>query len=654
MVNNYLTHPVQRWDILLVMITIFIVSYRTSPLWAQAAVLPDVPLDSLISWYQERLDKVYETNQFDETYAEGYAILQRARTAQDLEQVARSHINLATWHFYVTEKIDSFYYHDSLALWYARQTDDAVLAAKMSTYVSGDLVQLGRFREGERLLFDALAVYEARDMRAEVSDIYDDLCYLHKNNDNFAASIEYGERALSIQRQLEDPYQQESTLLYLGQSYAEAGQFDSAQVKVALALGLADAREGSTSFKAKLIGTRGMIYERMGQYDLALQDYRESWELVKSISTEESEADGYKGDIGNILRLQGEYEAAIPYLEDFIALFEQLGRSTEGFMPDYYLQLAECYQKTNRSAAAATTYRKAYDLKATLLKAENEALKEELEIKYETQQKEATIAEQATSLAQQRRTQRLGVALILLLVTGLLIAWAVYRSVQRRRRVLAQLNAALESKNQQNELLLKEIHHRVKNNLQILSSLLYLQSRHIEDDTALAAIKAGQNRVDSIGLIHQKLYLGDHLASVEIQDYLRTLGQNLLDAFDIDEDRIRIDYEVQPLHLDVDTAIPLGLIVNELLNNTLKYAFPASATGRIVVQLEEVENTLRLLIQDDGIGVPSTATAAQGTGFGTRLIGLLTKKMQGEVEILPLDQGYGTRIILQKYQLVTV
>jgi two-component sensor histidine kinase len=188
----------------------------------------------------------------------------------------------------------------------------------------------------------------------------------------------------------------------------------------------------------------------------------------------------------------------------------------------------------------------------------------------------------------------------------------------------------LKAKNNENELLLKEIHHRVKNNLEMVSSLLKLQSVKTKDAEAKGVMEASQNRVQSMGIIHQKLYQGDNLASIEMKDYFQNLSENLLDAFGLSE-KVKVKYDMDPVELDVDTAVPIGLIVNELLTNSLKYAFPDDQKGEIELSLKETEkNKLHLLVADNGIG-QSDHTTVKGTGFGSQLVKLLTMQLQGKM-----------------------
>lgn len=267
----------------------------------------------------------------------------------------------------------------------------------------------------------------------------------------------------------------------------------------------------------------------------------------------------------------------------------------------------------------------------TLINAQRSEQIEALKTQYETAQKESQIALQAQALKQQRLTLwAVGAVLALVLVGGAL---------------LLRLTRQLRRRNTEKEFLIKEIHHRVKNNLQVLSSLLHLQSRQITDETALDAVREGQNRVDAMGLIHQKLYMGDNLASVNMAEYLPELGEGLLASFGFKDEQISLRYEVTDLHLDVDTAIPLGLIINELVSNSLKYAFPKGKTGAIEVALwRDDKGKLCLKVSDNGVGSNAAPDPKYSTAFGTKLVQMLSKKLGGAPQIAVGGWGYKTEI----------
>ncbi|MFM9837381.1 MAG: histidine kinase dimerization/phosphoacceptor domain -containing protein [Cyclobacteriaceae bacterium] len=247
-----------------------------------------------------------------------------------------------------------------------------------------------------------------------------------------------------------------------------------------------------------------------------------------------------------------------------------------------------------------------------------------------------------------------------LLLSTLLISFILYRNNRQKQKANAILqeqkekiniqNITLEStltqltaKNTENELLLKEIHHRVKNNLEVVSSLLELQSAQIDDPSVQSAMLASQNRVHSMGIIHQKLYQGEHLAAIEMRDYFVILGESIISSFNA-EGRVKIECDMPKLILDVDTAISIGLITNELLTNSLKYAFVEKEKGEIKISLQEQDTHggLLLKIADDGIGKRMNEKA-KGTGFGTQLINLLTQQLNGT---LTYETSNGTSVSL--------
>jgi two-component sensor histidine kinase len=305
-------------------------------------------------------------------------------------------------------------------------------------------------------------------------------------------------------------------------------------------------------------------------------------------------------------------------------------------IPENYRLLAEAYAGIAKYDSAYHFEKLRSEIKDSLLTEQTSARMSELQTKYETAQREAKIALQDDKLREQR---------IVIWAVAAVLAMALIAGT-----LLWRLSKQLRKRNEEKEFLIKEIHHRVKNNLQVLSSLLHLQSRHIKDETALDAVREGQNRVEAMGLIHQKLYMGDNLASVEMRDYLQNLGDTLLDSFGLDG-RVKITYHLQPMHLDVDTAIPLGLIINELVTNSLKYAFPDGRQGQIEISLWKNERgQLCLKVADDGVGKAGAPQLKGSTSFGTNLVEILSKKLKGKQEVMN-GEGYATVIRFENFKM---
>jgi PAS domain S-box-containing protein len=204
------------------------------------------------------------------------------------------------------------------------------------------------------------------------------------------------------------------------------------------------------------------------------------------------------------------------------------------------------------------------------------------------------------------------------------------RDTTERKRAADKIMASLREK----EVLLREIHHRVKNNMQIISSLFNLQSDEIKDPVALIRLKECQLRIRSMSLVHEKLYQSKDLAHVNFADYVRSLAYYLAHVWRVNEDRIKFDVQIDNVVLDVNTAIPCGLIVNELVSNALEHAFPESTVGTIQIALRPFEDgTFELIVQDDGVGLPKDVDVRSAETFGLQLVNLLLQQLDGSIEV---------------------
>ena len=212
---------------------------------------------------------------------------------------------------------------------------------------------------------------------------------------------------------------------------------------------------------------------------------------------------------------------------------------------------------------------------------------------------------------------------------------SVGRDVTERKRAEEQIKAALEEK----EVLLKEIQHRVKNNLQVISSLFDLQSRYSADDEVLDMLRESRNRVKSIALIHEKLYQAQDLTRIDFTEYVRSLSVHLFRSYGVGPDLVTLKTRFDHFTLAVDTAIPCALIVNELLSNCLKHAFPRGRRGEVRVELRSDNGECTVVVSDDGVGFPQDLDFGDPSSLGLRLVRTLTEQLQGTID---LDRNGGT------------
>ncbi|MBL0145886.1 MAG: sensor histidine kinase [Chitinophagaceae bacterium] len=197
---------------------------------------------------------------------------------------------------------------------------------------------------------------------------------------------------------------------------------------------------------------------------------------------------------------------------------------------------------------------------------------------------------------------------------------------------------------------MKEIHHRVKNNLQVVSSLLDLQSHTMKDVQASEAVKEGKNRVQSMALIHQNLYSEENIKGIKVKEYIGNLLQTLCDSYNITNDKVKINTNIDDLNLDVDTMIPLGLVLNELVSNSFKYAFKETQNGVLNILLHEKEDKLFLQVSDNGSGFPADVDVKSAKSFGLKMIRAFAQKLKAKLDIYN-NEGAVVEMEISKFKV---
>ena len=205
----------------------------------------------------------------------------------------------------------------------------------------------------------------------------------------------------------------------------------------------------------------------------------------------------------------------------------------------------------------------------------------------------------------------------------------VARDITERKKAEQQLKQAIKEK----ETLLKEIHHRVKNNMAVVSSLLSLQANKIEDTTVRSLFEESQQRVKSMALVHERLYQAKDLSSINFADYAKSIVSEIISLYLIDTSLITTEIDIEGIELDLESAVPCGLIINELLTNAFKYAFPNNRSGIVSVHFKKNKGIYILTIKDNGVGLPEGFDYKSASTLGIRLVGVLTRQLLGTLEI---------------------
>ena len=490
---------------------------------------------------------------------------------------------------------------------------------------------------------------EALELRKQVGDqkniakCYLNIGLVYRSRKDYANAIKFYTQSYNIKKIINDEQGMLNSLINIGAAFQNEEKFDSAYVYALQSLQLAkkiksdeDVIASKTNIAASLIN--------LNRPDEALPYLKEVEKSVernnkKSLITN---AESY----GDMYLQKNNVAAAIPYFQKALEMAKSNNRVE--LMEVFYRKLAKCFYNQNNYKLAYEYFDSSKSLGDTLLNAENSRQVNEMSAVYETAEKETQInklnAENAISNSETKRRQRernyfmLSTILFLGLAVG---AYKAFTNNKKKKELLNAQNKIIEKSLSEKEILLREIHHRVKNNLQIVSSLLSLQSNYIKDEQALEAVKDSRNRVQSMSLIHQNLYQEENLMGVDVKDYISKLADNLFQSYNIRPDNIKLIKEIEATNLDVDVVVPIGLILNELLTNCLKYAFKPGEEGAIKVILKEQDDVLYLSVYDNGVGLPADFNPETKKSFGHKMILTFLQKLKGEMKMYNED---GTKV----------
>ncbi len=538
--------------------------------------------------------------------------------------------------------------------------------------------------DSARLYFErSLAVEQQSENETGIANMHHNLGLLYEKQGNSTDAMDHYLKALEIKEKLGDKTVISSTVTAIGFVYNSQDQYEKALVHFERALQLLEEAGVPYNRKRGAYNNIGLAHMRLKDYRKARAFYRKSVEGIqeddnlrgfgifynnmgitydenfmfdsahyyytKSLQVKSRSGDKYgisstNHNIAVNYRRGGFPEKAIPHEHTSKKLAEKNG----------YLELAmKAANGLRESYEAVRHYDSAYyyalvwkNLSDSLQSVERSQAVLELQTRYETVQKDNELALQKLSLEQQHARLEEEAGYRNMLVGGMLLLFAFLIYVFRSERVKTQSNHLLLQKNKEieeksmllarslyeKEALLKEIHHRVKNNLQVISSILNMQSRNTSNPDMLSAIQEGQSRVKAMALIHQKLYQSERLSEIDFKEYAEDLLDHLSSVFT--STGIERMISATNIKLDIDIAIPLGLILNELISNAYKYAFGGEAKGQIRVELKRIaEEKLQLEVCDNGKGMPAEFSIEKTKSLGLKLVNILTRQLNGTLDI---------------------
>lgn len=470
-------------------------------------------------------------------------------------------------------------------------------------------------------------------------------CYILEKD--IKKSIYYYEKALAIFEKKKDSLWIANTSYNIGAKYKVILEFDKAQKMLSLALNYYKRLNDSASISYTLnaIGTTLMrkadIFPKKNKEYLAeaMNYCLQSLEYIDSTQNPSDFAMTI-GNIGDMYYSNNDFDLAEKYVLQALSI--QKRRHDLRFMISNYLRLSHIYEKKGDYKASLENLKNYNMISDSLFSKDKDERMLDMMQKYETDKKEReiTLLQSQNELKdlQNRQLKWLFGFIFVFLTLIASIIYFLYVQKQKHNQVLSEKNALISQTLAEKEVLMREIHHRVKNNLQVVSSLLNLQSKHIKDELALDAIREGRDRVKAMAMIHQNLYQETSITTIEMGEYCEKLAENLFTSYNIHKDKIKLLTDIENMRIDVDQAIPMGLVLNELISNSLKYAFPENRLGELFISLKNEAEYIVFEVRDNGIGLPTNWDIKQQKSFGYQMIQAFCKKLKSEL-IITVQKG---------------
>lgn len=533
---------------------------------------------------------------------------------------------------------DSSFYYASLANKHAEKTEYPSGGAEALLHLSNYYNIRGNYSQAMSHALDALHIFDSLHLPAAMADVYAQIAYIYKTMAGQNRTPAYLNSGIAMSRQAYEKYSLAADtagmanslnitgILYRDKYYAEsvAAYFDTAFYCYRQAMQMITSSGAGEQYLGKLYNNTSQYYsEYKKEYHQGIDWLMKALEFNHQRNNRTSLLYNY-GNISFCYRQLKDYTQARAYAERMLKGAEEMGQPLRRH--DALYELYQTFKEEGQYAEALEYYILADRITDSLSNADKTREVAEIRGKFETEKKESEIKRLHTEkgIIQQRNVfLSAGLGLFFLLSIALVV---LYKRTQRQKQEIADQSLRLT-------VMMKELHHRVKNNLQVVSSLLSLQSYKATDENAVSAFRETQQRVQAMSLIHQRLYHTGDLMAVDMKEYITDLAESLLASFGFEEDGFGLEINVDKEKLDVEKALPIGLIINEIVTNAMKYAYSGLLRPELLISMTENQQHIILQIKDNGQGMDLTAWQ-QNKGFGRQLIRALCRQLNASEQIL--------------------
>ncbi len=528
---------------------------------------------------------------------------------------------------------------EALAL--AEQNNNTSKKALALEYIGLFHRKMGNYPEAVEASFEAMRIYEAMGNQNDLVAMQLQIGSHFAEDKNFSSAISYIGKALNTFREQRDTMGMVLALINLGESYRMREDLDSAATCFNECIAL-NRSLNQDMVEGYAVGNLGMVYFQQGKLPEAVEALNSSIELLSKLN-DFSSVSVYQAELAKVWIQMGQKEKGRELLKASLEMARRENLKKQ--IRDINKDLANFYEAEGRYKRALG-HRKQYEIyQDSLVNIDNVREVEQLESKYWLDLKEADIR----LLEQANQTKR-NILIMLSVGTVILLTllFLLYRLQLSRKRAFVKVSeqkTIIEKREQEKALLLRELNHRVKNNLQMVSSMFSLQSGQLRGTPAAEALTAARRRIDALMLIHQKLYRENVDAKIALSDYIKELVDSLVYSFN---KKVNLQFDLDPVSFHLDSAIPLGIVVNELITNSLKYAGDVEEVA-LNLKVKQNNGNVSVVIGDNGPGLPDDFDFQKTSSLGLKLVHSLVKQLHGDITQTN-DNGCRWEIVLRNKQ----
>lgn len=489
---------------------------------------------------------------------------------------------------------------------------------------------------------ESILMYEELNNSLGKSRLLNNIAVIYEGQGEMSLAVEYYEEALKGFEENDSKKGYASTLNNLGRIYSGVDQnYEKALDCYMKSLAIREEIEDNYG-RSSSLNNVGYIYLIMGDTAKGLDYLHQSLELRRMLKSPIVISSSLI-NIGNVRFAQGNLELALQHGREALEIGQKEGYLVR--IQDASLLLKQVYQEQGKVEDELAMYELYIKCRDSLNSEENTTAVYRQQLQYEYQKRKALDQKETeTQLAiadEREERQRIltivsSICLFIFLLLSLIL-FSRLRLIKKQKGIIETQNTALEGQNAEKEYMMMEIHHRVKNNLQIVKSLLRFQSREIEDPEILQMFEDSERRIISMSLVHEQMYRSENLMAIDLEEHLTSLVTSLIEDYSIYTE-IQLESNIEKAEIGVKALIPLGLIVNEIVANSLKHAFVGRSTGVIFIVFKRLnDDQFELLIGDNGIGKSQQVLPGNSGGIGMELVEIFTEQLDGTVRCVEND-----------------